>query len=65
MSRSAKPVTDAVLQEYGRLKAAVRRFEEKGLYDTAHHTMLNRLLNEYPQLENSAATTDEEVEDGE
>lgn len=47
-----------VLAEYGRLKESVRKAEEKGNFDTAHHTMLQRLLKTYPQLE-------KEVLDGE
>lgn len=32
--------------EIERLKAECEKFERKGLFDTAHHTMLKRLLEE-------------------
>jgi len=53
MSHSAKKPSVAAVQEYEQLKATVKRFEEKGLFDTAHHEMLRRLLKSYPQLESS------------
>ena len=55
MSHSAKIPPIAVVQEYEQLKATVKRFEEKGLFDTAHHEMLRRLLKSYPRLESSLA----------
>lgn len=64
MSRSAK-IPDEIQQEYQRLKSTVARFESKGLYDTAHHTMLKRLLKQYPQLGSATAILEEESQDGE
>lgn len=64
MSPSYKGTVSAVIkQEYERLSAEVKKFEDKGLFDTAHHTMLQRLIKQYPQLKSSITQLEEE-EDG-
>jgi hypothetical protein len=54
-------------EELERLEYSVRRAEEKGNFDTAHHEMLTRLRSELgliPDKKDTRETKQDEVNDG-
>ena len=66
MSRSQSNIPPEVKAEMDKLKAACEYFERKGLFDTAHHTMLARLKKQYSDLVTlRKIEVKDEVKDGE
>ena len=61
MSPLSKPRPATISAEIAQLREQVRRAEERGQHDTAHHTMLARLLKDFPET----TTSKKENENGE